>query len=300
MSQMQLILRSPIEELIPQMIAFNNKELMSQVNEALQKYEGIVYTDDNIALAKKDKAELNKFTKALNDERIRIRKLYEQPYNKFKDEVDEVINLIENTTQKIDKQIVSYTDEMQAKKLVEIKDYYNNEIGQFANFICFDQIHEKSYLNSSKSMKSIKEEIDVKIAKISEDINAIESLNSENESTLKAFYFRTLNLSAALIENDKLNAEKSRIIEAQEQARIRKEQAETQAKADAEAQKQEQANIPTQAEQPEIEAETVTEVMPEVIQPKIYTFRFEVQGTLEQMNALKACLQDNKIQYSKI
>ena len=292
MSQMQLILRSPIEELIPQMIAFNNKELMSQVKEALEKYEGMVYTDENITDAKKDKAELNKFTKALNDERIRIRKLYEQPYTKFKDEVDEVINLIENTTQKIDKQIISYTDEIQAKKLAEIKDFYNTEIGQFANFIRFDQIFEKSYLNASKSIKSIKEEVAEKIAKISEDINAIEALKSENESTLKAYYFRTLNLSTALIENDRMNAEKARIIEAQEQARVRKEQAEAQA----------QANTPVQHEQPQIEAETVSEKMQEILPQKttMYTFRFEVQGTIEQLKALKACMQDNGINYSKI
>ena len=85
-----LILETPVEQLIPKMLAWNNTELLARVEETLKQYEGVSYDDSSIDLAKKDRAQLNAFCKALNDERIRIGKVYSSPYDKFKSEVDEV------------------------------------------------------------------------------------------------------------------------------------------------------------------------------------------------------------------
>ena len=75
-NELTLKLAKPIEELVPAMIAFNNAELMEGVKARLVAYQGKTYDADSIAEAKTDRSTLNKFSKALNDERLRIKKIY--------------------------------------------------------------------------------------------------------------------------------------------------------------------------------------------------------------------------------
>ena len=96
-NELALILKSPVEELIPKMIAWNNAELLARVEATLEQYKGVTYDDSQIATAKADRAQLNAFCKALNDERIRIGKVYNAPYEKFKGEVDEVLQKVKGT-----------------------------------------------------------------------------------------------------------------------------------------------------------------------------------------------------------
>ena len=96
-NELALILKSPVEELIPKMIAWNNAELLARVEATLEQYNGVTYDDSQIATAKADRAQLNAFCKALNDERIRIGKVYNAPYEKFKGEVDEVLQKVKGT-----------------------------------------------------------------------------------------------------------------------------------------------------------------------------------------------------------
>ena len=92
MATMELVLSTPIEQLAPKLIAWNNAELLAQVNKSLENYKGKVYDENSIAEAKTDRAALNNFVKSLDSERIRIGKVYAAPYEKFKKEVDEVIS----------------------------------------------------------------------------------------------------------------------------------------------------------------------------------------------------------------
>ena len=61
-----------IKELSP--IKFNYEEIKNWVIEKSIEYKSIVYTEDTIENAKTDRATLNKVTKAINDEKIRLKK----------------------------------------------------------------------------------------------------------------------------------------------------------------------------------------------------------------------------------
>ena len=84
MSQLELILKDDVSKLIPAMIAWNNKELMAQVNEILPRYLNAEYGDD-ISQAKEDRTALNNFIKTLNSKRLEIKKVYTAPLDKFTD-----------------------------------------------------------------------------------------------------------------------------------------------------------------------------------------------------------------------
>ena len=75
-NELTIRLEQPIEELIPQMISWNNEELLAKVQGVLKQYDGVEYTDSEIGEAKKDRAKLNAFATALNNERIRARSVF--------------------------------------------------------------------------------------------------------------------------------------------------------------------------------------------------------------------------------
>lgn len=269
--ELTLALETPIEDLIPKMIAFNNTELLSAVEEMLTAYDGVVYDENSISIAKQDRATLNSFSKALNDERIRIGKLYNSPYEKFKAQVDEVIDRVKTAAAAIDKQISAFEDEKKNRKQDEIIEYFKSVIGEFSGCIPYERVHQSKWLNASVSMKTVKAEIDKIIDDARNALTAIAALGSQDEELIKAFYFRTLNLSAALNENNRLKQERE---------------------AAAELKARQEAMQPAVAE---VEAEK-----PAVGQPKLQTVKFAVTGTVEQLKALQHYLKENKLDYKPI
>ena len=271
-NELTLVMHTPVEELVPKLLAWNNQELLTAVRQRLTMYQGITYSESEIATAKADKAQLNAFCKSLNDERIRIGKVYSSPYDKFKAEVDEVIGEVKTVVGEIDAQVKAYEQQKQAEKQNSIIEYYKTVVGEFDGLIPYERIHSPKWLNATTSLKSVKADIDSILTNARNAIVAIEALKSENESQIKAFFFRTLSLSDALTENERLKAESKKI-------------AELAAKKEAE-----QAEAAAQAEQVIVESTTV----------RHQTVRFQVEGTIEQLKALQKFLRENNIKYSAI
>jgi len=117
MSQLELILKDDVSKLIPAMIAWNNKELMAQVNEILPRYLNAEYGDD-ISQAKEDRTALNNFIKTLNSKRLEIKKVYTAPLDKFTEEVNEVIAAVTKATDRIGEIITTAENKVKAEKKI--------------------------------------------------------------------------------------------------------------------------------------------------------------------------------------
>ena len=76
---LELILRSANIDL-PNEIE-NLEQLKTELIPRLEKYNSLVVTEDSIKAAKEDKANLNKLRKAIEEQRISIKKQYLEPYN---------------------------------------------------------------------------------------------------------------------------------------------------------------------------------------------------------------------------
>ena len=270
--ELTLRLNTPIEELIPAMIAFNNAELLAEVKNRLATYQGRIYDETSISAAKADRATLNKFMDALNSERLRIKKVYTAPLDKFTAEVNEVIDTVKVVMLEIDGQVKTYTEKQKAEKLVECKEYFASVLpAELAGFIRYEKIHKDEWLNASKKMPAVKKDIDAIIEKIKAELVTIEALGSDT-TELKAMYFEGLSLTDTITAYERRKAEKQRI---------------EQAKAEAERIAAEKKNAePTPEKQPE----TVAQVEEPA---KLFTIAFKVTGTAEQLNALKAYMSEN-------
>lgn len=276
--ELTLRLNTPIEELIPAMIAFNNAELLAEVKDRLATYQGRTYDETSISAAKADRATLNKFMDALNSERLRIKKVYTAPLDKFTAEVNEVIDTVKVVMLEIDGQVKTYTEKQKAEKLVECKEYFASVLpAELAGFIRYEKIHKDEWLNASKKMPAVKKDIDAIIEKIKAELVTIEALGSDT-TELKAMYFEGLSLTDTITAYERRKAEKQRI---------------EQAKAEAERIAAEKKNAePTPEKQPE----TVAQVEEPA---KLFTIAFKVTGTAEQLNALKAYMSENGLKIER-
>lgn len=184
----------------PGKISFNYEELKQQIQTRAADYASLVYTDDQIANAKKDRADLNRLKKALNDERIRQEKEYMQPFNTFKTQVGELVKIIDKSVSVVDKQVKEFEEQKKAEKLQQIQDYFNSKTfpGNFDG-LSFKQFFDEKWLNASVSMKSIQEAIDTKMEQIAKDLAVIGSLPSYAFEAREC-YLDTLDLARAVSE----------------------------------------------------------------------------------------------------
>lgn len=176
-------------------IQFNYEDIEKWVTEKAKEYKSLVYTEETITSAKTDRATLNKVAKAINDEKIRIKKELLKPFEDFENKCKELQNIIIDASNSIDVQVKAFEEKEQNKKKEQIKLIFDKYIGEFKDLIDFDNISNPRWLNKTYTMKKIEEEINHLIIKTKDDLNVIEN-TIEDESLLpqiKIYYFKNIN-----------------------------------------------------------------------------------------------------------
>lgn len=266
---------------LPEAINFNFEELKTAITEKSEQYAKIVYTDDNIKVAKEDRADLNRLKKALNDERIRRQKEYMKPFDNFKAKIDEIIGIIDKPVLAIDKQIKEYEAIKQDEKKASIEEMFKNML--FPDWMTVEQIWNPKWLNASTSMASIENELLNQKNDIIRNCQTLATLpNYSHEAVL--FYRKTLDVSGALAKVTELadiEAKKKKMLE--EEAKKRET---------------ENAFIPVPEQSPVIEVERIQEeeAAPE---PKMWV-GFEAYLNKTQAALLKVFFNENNIDFRPV
>ena len=71
-------------ESIPGKLAINYEELKKELSDRLQQFKGIVFTEEQIAVAKQTRADLNRVAKVIDERRKELKKEYLKPLKKSK------------------------------------------------------------------------------------------------------------------------------------------------------------------------------------------------------------------------
>lgn len=171
---MEFKILSPQDGNLVQDISWNNEELKAEISAKMEDYKGLVFTEETIKEAKKDRASLNKLRSAFEDERKKIKKLYMDPYNRFEKQVKEVIALIDEPIRLIDAQIKEVEENKKLQKRKEIEELFES-IG-FQNFVSLHQIWDEKWLNASVPMTKIEEQMKSEMYRIGEEVVTISRL----------------------------------------------------------------------------------------------------------------------------
>lgn len=269
-------------------IQFNYDELHNWITEQTEKYQNLVYTDDTIKEAKEDRAKLNRFRDNLDNARKDVKKQYLEPYNVFENDVKKLLAIIDEPLNAIDKQVKDYEEKKKADKKAQIEEYFNTYIGDLKQFLTLDKIFNQKWLNASVSIKNVKEEINNILLKTNEDFKTIKDLKSEWEVNLIDKYFETLDIGAALREKARLEEQQKRL----EELKAKEEAEKAVVKENLTAE-----TTPTPSNRGELNQSVQVS---DIVTEKLYTRKFWVTGTADQLRALGQYLKDNNIEYGGI
>lgn len=266
------------ECVVPEQITWNYDEIKAELTEKIQKYETLAYTEDQIQEAKKDRAALNKLKSALNEERLRREREYMKPFQVFKDQVNEIREIIDKPIKIIDEQLEGYEEDRKRKKREEIGAYWAQETTH-PDWITLPLIFQDKWLNASYSMTQIKKDIDAKVGQINYDMETLEMLPEYSFEAVEV-YKTTLDMNKAIAEGQRLADIQKRKEEAE------KAEKELMAKVEEE-----------EAEAIMADMEAEASPAPEQKEEKKMMVRFEVELTVDQAKELRAFFQERGIRF---
>jgi hypothetical protein len=297
------------EVIIPERIDFNFEELKTELSEQVEKYRNLVYTDDQIKECKADKASLNRLKKALNDERIRRKKEYLKPFEEFEGKVNEIIKIIDEPLQLIDKQVKEFEEKKKADKRIEIGAFW--ETTEHPEWLTLARIFDERWLNATYTMKQIQADITGWINRVNSELETLEQLDSFSFEAIDV-YKRSLDMNQAIAEGKRLADIQKRKEEAQkraeEEARRKAELLETQKKIEEETRWEEMQKAGSELaegfseglkeETGEIDAKA--EKAEGTAQNGAMWINFSALLTVDQALKLKQFFEENQIQFKKI
>ena len=255
-------------------IEFNFEELKGQLKESLEKYQNLTFTEEQIKLAKADRATLNKLKDAIETKRKEIKAKCLRPYEEFEIKIKELIKLIDEPINNIDGQIKLVEEEKKNQKVLEITKIFDkyaleNNINEL---ITCQRVFNQKWLNTSYKLSTIEQEIKDTTKNIADSIKVIGETKTEFAQQVLDKYLQTLDLTVALAENTRLCQQKERL----EKMKAEQEKRQTEEK---------------QVAKPTVEEQQPTELK---------QIDFRVWVTEEQKKQLRAFLIENNIKYGAV
>lgn len=282
---LEIRVTSPTDDAFVEHIVWNADEIAKEVEAKVGYYKNLVYTEDQVVEAKKDRATLRKFVTALKDKDREIKDLCMKPYEEFHNQMLKIIAKVEEPAELIDKQVKEFEEGQKRQKLAAINDLFEKK--GFQPWVSLEKIMNPKWLNKSCSMKQIDADMTTIQHKIGEDILLINGQKEGMQAALSE-YKRSMDVSASI-------AAAQRYMEAKraEEELTRSMQAEpVQATQD-----------PIPYEKPQIIPPPKSVPLPEVYQdgtPVRKEIMFKVLVTKEEMQKLSRFLLDNHYKFRQL
>lgn len=208
---MEFIIRNNLEKELPSVIDFNYEQIKNELTERLEYYNSVVVTEDTIQPAKKERANLNKLKKAIDDKRKEVKAQCMAPYEEFERKVKDLVSLIDKPIGSIDLQLKVFEDSKKQEKKERIEAYYDEYAGELKGLITLDRIWDSKWLNSTCSLASATQEIHDILDKGSNDLKIIKAMKLPYEQNMIDVYLRTLDMGSALSEKNRLEEQAERL-----------------------------------------------------------------------------------------
>ena len=218
---MELIIYAPKEDGFIKSIDWNFEELKTEITEKAGDYLSLVYTDDQIKEAKKDRANLNKFKKALEDKRKEVKKQVMEPYDDFEVKIKELVGIVDEAVSNIDGQIKEYEKGLQEEKEKRCREIYSETIGDMDRVIPYEKAWNPKWMNKTMTEAKIKMEIAFLRDRVDAELKTINSTMSPYVFEMKEEYLKDFDLNAAMALKNRLeeNEKKKKLFEQEEKLR---------------------------------------------------------------------------------
>ena len=183
---MEFHVTTNLAQMQPQKIDSNVAEVKEWLQGVLEPYKNMVVSEDAIASAKTDKANINKLRKAIDDKRKLIKKQWVTPYLEFEKQVNECLELCDSAYNNINEQVSAFENQVKEQKKEIIKTYFDEAVREADcdSYIKFEDCFDQKWLNSTVKTETVFEAIDRLVETTNEDIKTIADLESEYAAEL--------------------------------------------------------------------------------------------------------------------
>ena len=261
-------------------------------------------TDETLKSAKNTRTTLRKELAVFEEQRKFIKEQVNAPYEAFEKAYKEHIKVhYDNADSTLKDKINQVENRLREDKIARIKEFFTELcLSQGIDFLIFERLPLNITLSASD--KSLKEQVAGFVSEVSKGLQLIDSLNEPDEfkAEILTDYKQTLDITRAIQGAQYRRQQREAELQRIEAQRLAAEQARAAAAARA------QAQAPLQAPaQVTYEAQPAAPIQPEPVQEatqvaqedenEIVQSAFTVIGTRAQLRALRAFLDNNKIQY---
>lgn len=285
-------------------ISDNLDEFKALVELCAERYRGLTFTESQYAEAKKTRAELAKAVKEINEKRISVSKIFDEPYKAFKARCDEIVKIITDVAEPIDAQVKAFEQAEDERKKVAIAECIKNIVDtryshikpllEFASKGMAEGTNilgvkfNPKWLNRTYKMTAIETDVDTFLRNVGKEYETLYSLKDSFGDMWDAIYAEYISSGLSLVAA--IN-KKNQLVEAR-QAQLEMERRQEEQKAS------QPEPEPTPIPEPEPEPEPVPQPIPEMANPipeeKIYTKCVEFSHTnVSEFGALVAYLKQH-------
>jgi len=255
----------------------NALAIKEKVESLLPNYDSSNYDINNIDKAVKDRALLNKTSKALNDKRIVLEKEFNKPFENFKAIIKETTDLIKTASSKIDEVVKEVENKDKEDKKKAILVIFESEVKELKDILPFERIFDERWLNKTFDIKDVESAITSKLEQIRTDLITISELHSKYEVELKNDYLMHFDLGLVIRKNSDL---------VQKEELLKNQTEETE-------------KVVEEKKLEKMNEMATTKVEEKLIDP-IMTYTLKITGKKSQLVALKTFLSTNEMTYEKV
>lgn len=186
-------------------VSFNFEEMKAYLVSVLEEYKTAVFSDKNIPYAKKYVASLRKDQKALKDKITEVKKAYMAPFEEFKAQADELVQLYDEPIDFINGQVQDFERRRKEAKRESIEELYEQVFGPLVEMVPLDKVYDARWENATYKISDIEKDLTAMATKIATEIQVIWSNDhSPYMKRAEELYLATLDFKAAMTEFQKL------------------------------------------------------------------------------------------------
>lgn len=171
-------------------LSFDAEALKAWALSLTEKYMGLVVTEEAVADAKKDMAELNKAKKSIDDARKEAVRRVSEPIRAFEVQIKEVCAIFDTAYQGLSRQVKAFEDAQREAKRKDVAGLIvEANMNAFGEPAFLDIPMQDKWLNKTTSLKSIREDIAAIIERHMEEEQrrkALEQAQQERAAAIEA------------------------------------------------------------------------------------------------------------------
>lgn len=181
----------------PGTINFEDVELLQTQAEAVAKIIlSTEVTDENVKDVKKQLASASKAVKAIEQQRIKVKKYYLEPYNRLEEKIKSITGTIKTAENVLRRKVKELEETHKYDKLQEIKKLWEQSTVDAPEFLKLEDFLTERHLNKTVNMKQIASEMSYLVDKVDRDLQIIKEMDSSQ--AILGGYMETLDLSKSI------------------------------------------------------------------------------------------------------